>query len=149
MTGTNPYSWTLTDPRGGIILNKWRLNKCYNWHWRLLLNPKQPRNTRTASIAQSASITTDDRKRKHGHTYLEQRRRGDTECSIVHWQYRTLLYPSRDARASTCARDTNWEAVTAAGATCGEVKVHRSLTSAAFENWVRSLAPMNEIGGWS
>ena len=29
-TGTNPYYWTLTDPRGAIILNKWRLNKCYN-----------------------------------------------------------------------------------------------------------------------
>jgi len=51
-------------------------------------------------------FTTDDRNRKHGHTYLEQRRRGDTECSIVHWQYRTLLYPSRDARASSCATDT-------------------------------------------
>jgi len=25
IAGTNPYSWTLTDPRGGIILNK-----CYN-----------------------------------------------------------------------------------------------------------------------
>ena len=25
ITGTNPYCWTLTDPRGGIILNK-----CYN-----------------------------------------------------------------------------------------------------------------------
>ena len=41
-----------------------------------MLNPKQLRNTWTASIAQSASITTDDRKRKHGHTYLEQGRRG-------------------------------------------------------------------------
>ena len=29
-TGTNPYYWTVTDPRGAIILNKWRLNKCYN-----------------------------------------------------------------------------------------------------------------------
>jgi len=37
-----------------------------------MLNPKQLRNTWTASIAQSASITTDNRKRKHGHTYLEQ-----------------------------------------------------------------------------
>jgi len=25
IAGTNPYSWTLTDPRGSIILNK-----CYN-----------------------------------------------------------------------------------------------------------------------
>jgi len=31
---------------------------------------------KTASIAQSASITTDDRNRKHGHTYLEQGRHG-------------------------------------------------------------------------
>ena len=23
ITGTNPYCWTLTDPRGGIILNKY------------------------------------------------------------------------------------------------------------------------------
>ena len=37
-----------------------------------MLNPKQLRNTWTASIAQSASITIDNRKRKHGHTYLEQ-----------------------------------------------------------------------------
>jgi len=31
---------------------------------------------RTASTAQSASITTDDRNRKHGHMYLEQGRHG-------------------------------------------------------------------------
>ena len=29
-TGTNPYYRTLTDPRGAIIVNKWRLIKCYN-----------------------------------------------------------------------------------------------------------------------
>jgi len=32
ITGTNPYCWTLTDPRGGIILNM-----CYNILWRFML----------------------------------------------------------------------------------------------------------------
>jgi len=27
ITGTNPYCWTLTDPRGGIILNKYYNNE--------------------------------------------------------------------------------------------------------------------------
>ena len=31
-TGTNPYCWTLTDPRGGIMLNKY-----YNSLWRFML----------------------------------------------------------------------------------------------------------------
>ena len=31
ITGTNPYCRTLTDPRGGIILNKYyNMNKYYN-----------------------------------------------------------------------------------------------------------------------
>ena len=67
-TGINPYYWTLTDPRGAIILNKWRLNKCYNSIITGFKHALQPLSTMRMYCEQCACAATSHRIPKHFRT---------------------------------------------------------------------------------